>query len=326
MFNDAIDDAFIWSHSKNGVYTIKSGYNWLLSQSSSATNSTILWSWIWRLKIPEKYKFLIWLACNNVVPTLSLLNHRNISPSPTCSRCGLHNETFFHCMRDCYFSRNIWHHIGFSDINFFEIQNVMEWLKKGTTGPQAAFFASGLWWVWRCRNAMSISNEQMTIHRVAVNIQNSVEDIKRLFQPGPAVQLERHIRWNNNNFEGDILNVDGSCIGTPSRAGFGGLIRNTSGYYLAGFSGYLPASSEVLQAELNAIYHGLSMAKNMGISDLKCYSDSLLAINTIMEASSKYHVYAVLIHEIKVLLFHTNASLHHMLREGNQCADFLAKL
>ncbi|KEH27934.1 hypothetical protein MTR_5g049720 [Medicago truncatula] len=137
-------------------------------------------------------------------------------------------------MRDCYFSRNIWHHIGFSDINFFEIQNVVEWLKKGTTGPQAAFFASGLWWVWRCRNVMSISNEQMTIHRVAVNIQNSVEDIKRLFQPGLAVQLERHIRWNNNNFDGDILNVDGSCIGTPSRAGFGGLIRNTSGYYLAG--------------------------------------------------------------------------------------------
>ena len=31
--------------------------------------------------IPEKYKFLIWLACHNSVPTLSLLCHRNIAPS-----------------------------------------------------------------------------------------------------------------------------------------------------------------------------------------------------------------------------------------------------
>lgn len=40
----------------------------------------------------------------------------------------------------------------------------------------------------------------------------------------------------------------------------------------------------------------------------------------------KYHVYAVLIHEIKILLSQANVSLHHTLREDNQCADFLAKL
>lgn len=326
LFNDAIDDAFIWPHNKNGIYTTKSGYKWLISQSGSATNSNLSWSWIWHLKIPEKYKFLMWLACNNALPTLSVLNHRNISPSPTCSRCGLHDETFFHCMRDCSISRNIWHHIGFNTSNFFEIETVMDWLKEGTKGPHAALFASGLWWVWRCRNALCINNDQMTLHRVAANIWNSSETIKLSFPSSSVVQEDRHIRWNNNNFEGTILNVDGSCLGTPLRAGFGGLIRNTGGYYLAGFSGYLPASSDILQAELTAIYHGLSMARNMGFTDLKCYSDSLLAVSTIMKATSNYHVYAVLIHEIKALLLQTNASLHHTLREGNQCADFLAKL
>jgi hypothetical protein len=34
----------------------------------------------------------------------------------------------------------------------------------------------------------------------------------------------------------------------------------------------------------------------------------------------------VLIQDIKELLSQTNVSLHHTLREGNQCADFFAKL
>ena len=75
MFNDEIEDAFIWSQHKNGVYTTKSGYKWLLSKIGSTNNSNHSWSWTWRLKVLEKYKFLIWLAYNNVVPTLALLNH-----------------------------------------------------------------------------------------------------------------------------------------------------------------------------------------------------------------------------------------------------------
>ena len=204
--------------------------------------------------------------------------------------------------------------------------DVADWLKEGTKGALATTFAAGLWWVWMRRNSMCISNEQMSIHKVVANIRNSTDSIKQAFPSHQNVHLERHIRWNNDNFECSILNVDGSCIGTPVRAGFGGLIRNNAGYYLTGFSGFLPASSDMLHAELTAIYFGLSTAKDLGITPLACYSDSLLAINTIKEASSKFHVYAVLIHEIKTLLSQANVSLHHTLREGNQCADFLAKL
>lgn len=109
-------------------------------------------------------------------------------------------------------------------------------------------------------------------------------------------------------------------------AGFGGIICNSAGFYLAGFSGFLHSPSNILQADMNAIYHGLSMAKDMGIADLVWYSDSLISINLINCSTSKFHVYAVLIHEIYVLLSEANFSLHHTLCEDNQCADFLAKL
>ncbi|GAU26946.1 hypothetical protein TSUD_06180 [Trifolium subterraneum] len=110
---------------------------------------------------------------------------------------------------------------------------------------------------------------------------------------------EIHVKWNNNNYLGIILNVDGSCLGSPVRAGFGGVIRNDSGFYLSDFSGFIQGSSDILLAELFAIYTGFTLAKNMAIDELVCYSDSFHSINLIKGPSIKYHVYAVLIQDIK---------------------------
>ncbi|MCI13385.1 S-like ribonuclease, partial [Trifolium medium] len=93
--------------------------------------------------------------------------------------------------------------------------------------------------------------------------------------------IDRFIKWNNNNYRCIILNVDGSCIGSPIRAGFRGLTRNNSGYYLSGYYGIIHGSSDIKLAELYAIYQGLILAKDMTIGELVCYSDSLHCINLI---------------------------------------------
>jgi len=67
------------------------------------------------------------------------------------------------------------------------------------------------------------------------------------------------------------------------------------------------------------------LAKDKGIVDLMCYSDSLLCINIINWSISKFHVYAVLIQDIKELMEQINATISHTLREGNHYADFMAK-
>jgi ribonuclease HI len=122
------------------------------------------------------------------------------------------------------------------------------------------------------------------------------------------------------------LNVDGSCSGVPVRTGFGGIFRNHSGTYIAGFSGYISHSQDILFAELTALYQGLKLAISFNLEELVCYSDSLLTVNLIKEDLNHYHVYAVLIQNIKDLMDSRNFTLHHSLREGNKCADFMAKL
>ncbi|KAK2458793.1 hypothetical protein QL285_005909 [Trifolium repens] len=74
-----------------------------------------------------------------------------------------------------------------------------------------------------------------------------------------------------------ILNVDGSSIGNPGVSGFGGLIRNSNGAWVHGFSGNI-GFSNILHAELLALYHGLLLASELDIRDLQCYSDSKTVI------------------------------------------------
>ncbi|XP_024634721.1 uncharacterized protein [Medicago truncatula] len=249
-----------------------------------------------------------------------------MAPSATCARCGDHDETFLHCVRDCRFSSNIWHKIGFIGTDFFTVQNAYDWIKNSTSDNRTTLFLVGLWWVWN-RNLMYLNNETWSMTRLCNNIHSSTDVIRSSFQrDGSAAPLDRLIKWNCNNHQGSILNVDGSCLGSPTHAGFGGLLRNNAGFYLSGFSGFIPNSTDILLAELTTIYHGLSKAIEMGVDDLICYYDSLLSINLIFVNTTRFHIYVVLIQDIKDMLDNRNYFLQHTLREGNQCADYLAKL
>jgi len=144
-FNAAVDDAFIWRHNKNGLYSTKSGYSWLLS--SMETTNIIphhSWSWIWKLQVPEKYKFFIWLACHDAVPTLSLLHHRPIVVLATCERCGEEAEPLMHCVRDCRISSTIWQQCGFLDLDFFSPICAHDWIKGSAKGPCSIIFLACL--------------------------------------------------------------------------------------------------------------------------------------------------------------------------------------
>ncbi|CAJ2635744.1 unnamed protein product [Trifolium pratense] len=79
---------------------------------------------------------------------------------------------------------------------------------------------------------------------------------------------------------------DGSSIDNPGASGFGGLIRNSDGAWVHGFSGNI-GFSNILHAELMALYHGLLLAWELNIKDLRCYSDSATAIKLITEPVDK---------------------------------------
>jgi hypothetical protein len=106
------------------------------------------------------------------------------------------------------------------------------------------------------------------------------------------------------------------------RYGFGGIIRNTFGHYIAGFSGLIEGSSDILYAELYAIYKSLLLVKDRSIDELVYYSNSLYCAHFIKGPKVKCQIHAMLIQDMKELLSQPNISPYHTLREDNQFIDF----
>jgi ribonuclease HI len=98
------------------------------------------------------------------------------------------------------------------------------------------------------------------------------------------------------------------------------------GDFLGGFYG-TAAQPNVLYAEIMAILHGLEVCWNKGFRNVVCFSDSLQAVTLVKEGVSLFHSFANELQKICQLRSRVWTVLfEHTFREGNRCADHLAKL
>ena len=86
------------------------------------------------------------------------------------------------------------------------------------------------------------------------------------------------------------------------------------------------AIEETLKAELWGIRRVLLLCKERNWKGIQLESNYLNAVNFITgdEVEGPTHSNQILIDDCKELIVETNASLVHILREANRCADILA--
>lgn len=134
------------------------------------------------------------------------------------------------------------------------------------------------------------------------------------------------VTWHLPKLDQLALDVDGSSYGNPGRAGYGGVIRDHQGKWILGFSGHVEYADS-LHVELLAIFIGLSVAWDViEAKNLTCRSDCMQALSLIQDPTPRPLIYSGIIDDIKELLSRDwLVSLTHTYREGNQCADYMAK-
>ena len=141
--DSSLEDIVIWSHVSSGEYSTKSGYVWLLAQPGhSCVNG--LWNWIWSLKAPEKFKFLIWLIFHDALPTNAMRVTRHLAHDASCPWCACPVEDVNHCLRECAITVDIWKWIGLWQPNNFFSLELKRWIKVNSKGPNSTSFLSTL--------------------------------------------------------------------------------------------------------------------------------------------------------------------------------------
>ncbi|KAL4314250.1 hypothetical protein AHAS_Ahas15G0066300 [Arachis hypogaea] len=142
------DLGWSWEHT---LYSAKQGYLWLI-QNKLNWDRNINWLWLWKARVPEKLRLLVWLCLHDAVPTQYLHFQRHLSSSSLCTRCNQLPETILHCFQDCEVVRSVWVSLGFSDVCFFGSHEVHDWFKHGLLNEGCSKFAAIIWSIWQDRN------------------------------------------------------------------------------------------------------------------------------------------------------------------------------
>jgi hypothetical protein len=103
------DDFISWIPEKHGMFTVKSAYNLALDlRSNNPPNSSgnlngdrSLWNTIWSANVPPKVKIFTWKLATNSLAVQVNRSRRLPNVLPTCSICGMEEETGYHATMNC---------------------------------------------------------------------------------------------------------------------------------------------------------------------------------------------------------------------------------
>ncbi|KAH0719717.1 hypothetical protein KY290_004632 [Solanum tuberosum] len=142
------------------------------------------------------------------------------------------------------------------------------------------------------------------------------------------IDAPRYISWSFPPSGYIKINVDGSFMPNSGLAGYGGIARDDRGRWLGGFVGRLGVvTKSCLTAELWAIHGGLTVAKNFNLTNVIIETDSKVALMLMIKREAvNNHPDCNVIEECRRLMLELGVSIMHTLRQGNNCADHLAKL
>ncbi|KAL5757023.1 hypothetical protein ACOSQ2_021769 [Xanthoceras sorbifolium] len=103
--SDSGKDRQIWGLEKNGCFSVKSAY-----KVACSDDNIDLWDWrsLWKLKLPPKISYFLWLVCHGKLLTNSQRIIRGISNDAYCPRCNSADENILYLFRGCTASIRVW--------------------------------------------------------------------------------------------------------------------------------------------------------------------------------------------------------------------------
>lgn len=107
----ASEDTRIWHFSRNGNYSVKSGYKLIMSLTNQDNHLGPLpetWIRMWKIEVPPKIKIFLWRVARNCIPCRKNLQARRMSVPICCVLRGSVIENTWHIFIDCLYAHNCW--------------------------------------------------------------------------------------------------------------------------------------------------------------------------------------------------------------------------
>lgn len=239
---ECVDELYL-NGSPSGGFSLASALKIISNEEELSFEEVRGWRTMWRVDVPQRVRFSLWLASHDRVMTNSNRFLRNLTDDPRCLVCGEVEENTAHILRDCPTAIMVWGKLGVELRNVSWRLPLKDWLlinlesvKDEKDGNWGQLFSITVWWLWRWRNERVFSSaSSIPIDQVSF-ILARVHQVRKAFNrklPEPRNQMNRRtevlVRWKYPSMGWVRLNTDGASKGNPGRAGAGGVIRGHRG-------------------------------------------------------------------------------------------------
>ncbi|KAL5572866.1 hypothetical protein UlMin_022463 [Ulmus minor] len=258
------DDVLFWHFTKDGDYTVKSGYKVALDsrgciEPSQPGPMQHWWKILWGLKLPPKVKSFCWKLCKGWLPTLLALSWRGLKIDKTCFRCKSHTKSIFHALWKCSLVKDIWTLCGFSQFidQHWEHDIIgFLWRMHSLLSPKEfQLFIIVSWQVWAARNNHFHKNSCPSPQRVVDDAIKWLDDFIFVTNSKPKNGTNRSAdtRWKPPDRGKFLINVDAATNIRSGARGLGVIIRNSVGEVFCARAIHWPFPVSVEAAESLAI-------------------------------------------------------------------------
>ena len=189
------------------------------------------------------------------------------------------------------------------------------------------FFLLSLWNLWLQRNKKAFKQQSLNPNLVQVVEMQTRELMYCVLEPNTRKDiLLRQVQWLKPAAGWHKLNTDGLVVNSSGLAGCGGLLRDSVGQWVVGFTKSISVNSSIV-AELWALREGLGICLERGFSTVEIELDATATISLVSSNVNANGDLSGLVDDCRELLLRLpQVKLSHCFREANFCADTLAKL
>nr|XP_027062765.1 uncharacterized protein LOC113689142 [Coffea arabica] len=309
------EDRMVWMLTPTREFSIASALSLIRSQANRSLGTTC----IWHRFLPFTVSFFMLRLLSDRLPLLEQLRRFGVQGPFRCACCANpQEERLNHVFYTGEAARQVWKAFEVPDGRNSRICSArhmaIAWWICPAPNRYLAFVYRLLpslicWELWRARTSALMQGGRSEGGVVVDWTLSRVRDLLHLQFPS--------LSWAHGSW-GDLY------ADLAGLSGGGGLLRDSQGGFLLGFSCFLGITTS-LHAELQALLYGVKLCVDWGYRELHLEVDSLILVQIISaELACPWRLQV----ELDDLLQHQSLfrSITHCFREANKPSDRLAKM
>jgi ribonuclease HI len=286
----------IWILNPKGNFTVKSAIRANQVNVDEASNE--YWKKIWKLKIHDRYKLLVWRIATGILPTKLNIAHKMGITDTCCPLCHMNEESIEHLFFQCSISRAIWFGTSWaihsSRLSLASCQDILKLIceppiftaaesskAKDILLQTSIQFAITLDCIWNLRNQVVFKDLQVNLLVQIKNLETRImEHINALEDPGEFGLNKPYSAkyWTAPPPASMKLNVDASI--RHDLAAIAVVARDHKGIITNAWAKEIELSDPVV-AEAAAINWALQLAANEKFANICVESDAKVCIDAL---------------------------------------------